>query len=153
MNRPVLLTFLLIGVGCGGSISGPEDAMSTESLQNRLLFLSAVGSSYSYFYENSCACSREALQPVAIEVLNGVIQSVVVRADGTSIPSARWGNFLTVLDVFAKVDAALAGGADFVQATYDVTLGYPRDVHIDFAERVGIDDIGYSIHNLSVIKE
>ena len=39
------------------------------------------------------------------------------------------------------------------EKAYDGQLGYPRDVHIDYAERVGIDDVGFSITNLSVIRE
>lgn len=124
--------------------------MSAESLQNRQLFLSVVGSSYSYSYQNNCACSSEKLRPVRIEVVDGAIQSIVVRATGTPVAPSQRGDFLTVLDVFATIDAALAGGADFVQASYDDELGYPRDVLIDYAERVRIDDVGFAIHDLSV---
>ena len=152
MNRLALSAVLLFAFGCSRSVTRPDRTLE-ESGQNRELFLSAVGSSYRYFYQNECFCDPETITPVQVEVLNGAIQSVVIRADGTPVAAERWGRYLTVLEVFATIESALGGGADAVQVTYDDQLGYPRDVHIDYAERVGIDDVGFSINNLSVIRE
>ena len=110
MNRQVSSAVLLFAFGCSGSIAGPEQRMFEDNLQNRELFLAAVGSSYRYFYQNACFCGPETLTLVQVEVLNGAIHSVVTRADGTPVAADRWGSDLTVLEVFATIDSAIAGG-------------------------------------------
>ena len=76
-----------------------------------------------------------------------------MKPNGSPVPSIRWGSYLTVLQVFATIDSALAGGADDVSVLYDEQFGYPRDVLIDYAERVGVDDQGFSISELSILPE
>jgi hypothetical protein len=58
-------------------------------------------------------------------------------------PRTEWqdGVYLTVLELFDTIQEAIDEQASEIKITYDDTLGYPTDVHIDYNRRFVDDDI------------
>lgn len=141
------LAFLVVALAsCGDGPTSPE----RRSLEdNRELFQSRVGRSYSYTYSNVCFCPVDVVAPVRISVRNGTIESIVVAADGTPVPRGRWELYETIDAVFAVIEDALDQDAARVDVTYDPALGYPRDVFIDYDERIADEERGFVISDVT----
>lgn len=134
---------------CGGP-TGPTEEQAQLS-ENRERFRATVGNSYRYDYQNVCFCGPDTRREVVVTVVNGVRTSVSA-IDGTSIPRENWVDYLTVEEVFDAIAQALAEEAASVRVTYDDALGYPRDVFIDFDERIADEERGFSIENLELVQ-
>ena len=139
---------LAVLLGC----DGPSEPSSEQQVlaENRERFRTSVGGSYSYDYRNVCFCVLEATRPVRIRVHDQVRVSVATLAEGSPIPRERWSEFLTVEEIFDTIRQALDQGAASVRVTYDASLGYPRDVFIDFDERIADEERAFTLDNLVV---
>ena len=141
----------LAAASCGDNPTNvtPE---SRELEDNRELFRRSVRTSYRYEFRIDCFCGPDDRAPVRIEVRDGQIQSVVVLEDGTTVERDRWDRYLTVEQVFTTIEEALDENAAIVRVGYDDSLGYPRDVFIDYSEMIADEERGFTIDNLSAIR-
>lgn len=133
-------------------VEAPADASEArrELTENRELFRTAVGTSYLYDYRNVCFCAPDSRIAVRVSVRHGTRVSVVALEDDAQIPPSRWREYLTVEEAFETIEQALDDGAASVRAAYDESLGYPRDVFIDFDERIADEEQGFTFDNLAV---
>ena len=147
-----LTVVLLFAVTCC-SESPTKSSLERRTLEdNRELFRQSVGTSYGYDFQNVCFCGPDTRAPVRIEVRDGQFQSVVLREDGTAVARERWDQYLTVEQVFASIEDALDESAASVRVAYDPSLGYPRDVFIDFNEMIADEELGFTVENLSAVR-
>lgn len=160
--RANLLWIVLVGAALtvAASCDNPteptisEDPTDTSEARQQLAasrerFRTTVGESYQYDYRNNCFCGPDTRLPVRVTIRNGARVSVVTLEDAAPIPPNRWGDFLTVEEAFDTIEQALNDGAATIQAVYDETLGYPREVFIDFDERIADEEQGFTFNNLA----
>ena len=137
----------LVAAAACSNPTGPE--MDLERLEaSRRRFEAAVGADYSVAYQNVCFCVDTFREPVLLTVRQGTIVSVQRRSDGSPVPAARWDDYRTVERVFAAIEEALRGDAAAVRVDYDRELGYPRDVWIDYDERLADEEQGFQLEAL-----
>jgi len=138
---------IALGLAACSNPAGPdEDTGRLEA--NRRRFRSAVGAGYRVTYRNVCFCVDSFLEPVVLTVREGRVVAVQSRSDGTPIPPARWDDYRTVERVFDAIEEALDGGADAVRVEYDEAYGYPREVWIDYDERLADEERGFGLEDL-----
>lgn len=101
----------------------------------------------------SCFCAFRDRMPLTIEVKDGKVVSMV---DSQGQPVTEFGDtfdsYNTIDKLFAKLDAALNGGADKTTVEYDPEKGYPQSIFIDYIEKAMDDEIGFTVTNLTVVE-
>ena len=97
---------------------------------------------YTMYFQRQCLfCPVDIVNPVELTVRDDLIEAVFDLE--LQVPRTEWeaGVYLTVLELFDTVQDAIDLEASEIKITYDGTLGYPTDVHIDFNRRFVDDDI------------
>jgi hypothetical protein len=93
----------------------------------------ALGS-YEYGYHKFCECHRESPPETVVTVAGNAVTRVRHRPAGSTVevPALdRIEYYWTVEGLFDLVDSALERGVE-VRVAYDATLGYPREIYIDY---------------------
>ncbi|RPI58376.1 MAG: hypothetical protein EHM50_10695 [Lysobacterales bacterium] len=95
----------------------------------------AALASYEYGYHKYCECHRESPPETIVTVRGGSVTGVRHRPAGstTEVPAAdkNLEYYWTVEGLFGLIASALERGVQ-VRAAYDETLGFPREVYIDY---------------------
>ena len=140
----------MVGLCLSAACGGPADPSDEQQLlnENRGRFSSMVGASYAYDYSNVCFCLVDTTRPVRVVVRDRQVVSVTSIDDGAPVPRERWGDYLTVEQIFDAIQEAFDQNAASVRAVYDERLGYPRDVFIDLDERLADEERGFIVDNL-----
>jgi hypothetical protein len=90
---------------------------------------------YEYGYHKFCECYRDSPPETIVSVAAGEVTRVRHRPAGATVevPAAdrNFSYYWTVDGLFALLQSALERGV-LVRATYDATLGYPRELYIDY---------------------
>ena len=90
---------------------------------------------YEYGYHKYCECHRDSPPETIVSVRDGDVFRVRHRPAGsaTEVPAAdkNFDYYWTIDGLFRLLAAALERGAE-VRAAYDATLGYPRELYIDY---------------------
>jgi hypothetical protein len=145
MKRALAVAALFLTAACGGPTS------SSTLGSNREKFETLVGDDYTVRFQRGCFCPTELTAPVLMTVKDGAIVSLV-RDDGTTPSADLLPLFLTVEQVFAQIDEALAkrrrGRFDEVRVTYDPQFGHPVDVWLDESFQIADEEQGYTLSNL-----
>ena len=115
---------------------------------NRELFVSAVGDDYDVTFQRSCFCPPEARQPLRLEVRSGEVRSVTPTTPGAGAPPERMTAVRTVTEVFDLIQDAYDREAAAVRGDYDQTLGYPRELYIDYSERIADEEQSITLSDL-----
>jgi len=119
--------------------------------QARAAWAIAGGADYDMEMSVSCFClispAVVGLPLVNLEVRNGLITSAVT-VDGIVLDPVP-GLFKTVDAVFDEIQAAIDARAASITATYHAD-GYPLSVFIDRSFLIADEEIGYTIHELTL---
>jgi hypothetical protein len=113
----------------------------------RALWRKAGLQSYEYGYHKFCECHPETPPETVVSVRDGAVVAVRHRpANSTVEVPAEQKNlefYWTMDGLFALVASALERGVQ-VRVAYDVTLGFPRQIYIDYdADFIGDElDLG-----------
>ena len=90
---------------------------------------------YEYGYHKHCECYRESPPETIVSVRDGDVFRVRHRPAGstTEVPAAdeNFAYYWTVDGLFRLLAAAFERGVT-VRAAYDASLGYPREIYIDY---------------------
>lgn len=90
---------------------------------------------YEYGYHKYCDCHRESPPETTVSVRDGKVIRVRHRPAGTTtdVPAAdkNLDYYWTVEGLFQLIGSALERGVS-VRASYDATLGFPREIFIDY---------------------
>lgn len=120
--------------------TGPRAALIT----NRLKWNTHRLTDYTYRLRITCYCPPEFTEPVEITVHGRAVQGVASAATGTPLSQEQAAYFqITVDSLFGWLETALSEAAAVIVADYDASLGYPRNVHIDYAQPAVDDEIGF----------
>lgn len=130
----------------------PYPAEAQQALdQARAAWATAGSDNYDMQMSVSCFCLISpdvvGLPAVNLQVRDGVITSAVT-VDGTPIDPAT-SLFKTVDAIFDEVQDAIDARAARIDATYHAD-GYPLSVSIDRSFLIADEEIGYTIHELSL---
>lgn len=93
---------------------------------------------YRVEYARACECLQAAAGPFLVTVRDGTVTDVA-SLGGEPLPDG-FAPF-TVERLFATIGDAFDEGADAVEVTYDVALGLPVRVAIDYDERVADEEL------------
>ncbi len=115
---------------------------------NRELFASSVGDDYDVTFQRSCFCPPEARQPLRLEVRGGEVRSVTSIDSGAGTPPEQMTAVRTVTEVFDLIQDAFDREAAAVRVDYDPTLGYPRELYIDYSERIADEEQSITLSDL-----
>jgi hypothetical protein len=80
---------------------------------------------YRYDFDQHCFCVPEQVTPVTIDVIDGRVHRVVVRATGQDITARDGLHWRTVPELFRIIDQARQNGTEPLEVRYDETRGYP----------------------------
>ena len=101
----------------------------------RARWQSAALAGYEYGYHKYCECHRDSPPETVVTVRDGKVVGVRHRPVGstTEVPAAdkNLEYYWTMDGLFGLISSAQQRGVQ-VRAQYDATLGYPREVFIDY---------------------
>ncbi len=124
-----------LAAGCALCLGAGSAAADAELDAARARWQGARLSAYEYGYHKFCECHRESPPETIVSVRDGDVFRVRHRPAGstTEVPAAdkNFDYYWTVDGLFRLVEAAFERGVT-VRAAYDATLGYPREIYIDY---------------------
>ena len=136
--KPYLLIFLLLSC----SEEKIEPLNDFELSKNKWEALAVY--SYSYTFQISCFCRREATLPKAVQVVNGKIEKV----DGASYDEDEHWGVQTIDHLFDLIEEAEKDKVHRLEAEYDPDKGYPTSVYIDKELMMADEEMGYYVSDL-----
>ena len=119
--------------------------------EHRARFEAAVGEDYDVTFQRSCFCPPESRQPLRLEVRNGEVQSVTPTIEGAPSPPALLTVVRAVAEVFDLIRDAFGRAAAVGRVDYDPELGYPREVYIDYSERIVDEEQSITLSDLVLV--
>ena len=141
--RTGMAAVLMVLGACGDDLTGPARSADLERARQR--WRAARPAEYAYTLRRSCFCGPEVTRPVQITVRNGTV--VELRyADTGVLVDARWTPLFPSIDgLFTIIDDAIARRAERLDLTFDLTLGYPVEIDIDYSTRIADEEITYTV--------
>jgi hypothetical protein len=145
--RTALVALLLPLVGAcdgGPSALGPEGG---ELARARQRWAATRPAAYAITVRVSCFC-MEAGRAVVHEVRGTALVARRDAATGEELPIVP-SLAITVDDLFARIDAAQASGAQVVRARYDATRGYPVELYIDQSAQLADEEYDVAVSDFA----
>jgi hypothetical protein len=133
-------------VGIAGPSFGDELEDARKRWGNQLVEIYEID-----FRRSLCECLPEATKPVRIRVNTNVIESAVRLADSEPLPSEQLDLYLTVEQLFDRIEDVISGDPYSFEAEYDSEFGFPRSVSWDRDSGVADDEIEFTMGNLDII--
>lgn len=119
-------------------------APSDELAEHRAQWQAAAIADYAYGYNKYCACHRDDPPETVVTVRGGkVVRVYHLHDDSDREVPARDGSldlYWTIDALFDLIDAAENAGAE-VRVRYDESLGYPRQLYIDYDKNLVGDEV------------
>jgi hypothetical protein len=138
----IALAIVLTGCDVEGSL-GPRASLQLRQAERQ--WERQQLSNYDYDFLRLCFCENVA--ELHVRVRSGVVVSAERVADGVALPQAELADIPTVEGLFDIAKTAVAE-ADEVTVEYDPTLGYPRDISVDWYAGAIDDEESYLARNL-----
>ena len=138
-----------VGVGTGFALTGTGgDSPQAQLLRAKSRWEQSGITAYTYTTAQQCFCPQDYVAPVAVDVLDGVVQGVVFE-DGQAgeVPDPQ--RFGTVDDLFAKLQDAIDRGAVSITVEYEQQLGYPTTAFIDYDALIADEEQGFAVSELT----
>jgi hypothetical protein len=137
LTRIAAAAALALSAACG-LVTGTGDGDDKEALRNaQIRWNAARVQDYTVVVQHLCFCGYT--RPVRVTVRSGAVVSSVDAQTGEPVPS-----YATVRDIaglFALIRKAIDDGADRLEVTYDVQLGYPTFINIDYVVNAVDDEL------------
>lgn len=121
---------------------------------------------YRFTIRADCFCTLHKYSPAIVTVKNGVVESVVSKAKGTSLVRGQGDNvfdakiyemyindFPTIPRLFEMVQDAIDHDAYRVWAEYDSARGFPTKVSIEYDRETTDDEFNYLITDFEPSKQ
>lgn len=100
-----------------------------------------------------CFCSFRNRMPLAIEVKDAKILSIV---DNDGKPTTEFDDIFnkynTIERLFSTLDSALNGDADKTTVTYNTEYGYPASIYIDYIQLAADDEMSFTVSDFETLK-
>ena len=146
---PLLIVLTLTGCeidGVFGTSPGDELGDARERWDNHLVETYEID-----FHRSSCECPPESTTPVRIRVNTNVIESGVQLPDSVTLPSEQLDLYLTVEQLFDRIEEVIEGDPYSLVAEYDTEFGFPLSVSWDQDSVVADDEVQFTMGNLLVL--
>jgi hypothetical protein len=123
-------------------------APSDDAAEHRARWQAAAIADYAYGYNKYCACHPDNPPETVVTVRGGkVVRVYHLHEDSDREVPARDGSldlYWTIDGLFDLIDAAERAGAE-VRVRYDESLGYPRQLYIDYDKNLVGDEVDLRI--------
>jgi hypothetical protein len=148
--KKVALVFLVLLAAC--RLSGCNGAQRKLLEQNRSLWESKTVRHYRFNFKIGCMCPWTGMMPVAVEVQEGAIVSMVASNGGDITPYLDTFRPRAMVEgLFDTVDSAISKGVYKLEVSYDAVYGYPATIHIDQSRTMMDDTTGYYVTDFEVL--
>ena len=137
----------LTPLGCTDVLGPEQEALSAA----RARWAMSNVDNYVFEFQRSCFCAPDFVRPVRIEILNGVVSSAVY-VDTEEPLSPPLTSVPTIDDLFDEIRDALNRTAFSVIAAYDVDMGYPTSVSIDYIQNAIDDEMAFMVSSLALLE-
>ena len=127
-----VLALLGTATACGGNSIGPAEF----GLRQAAIL------DYSVTVERRCVCDG-ANRPVVVQVSGGAVVSMTDAQTGDPIEISAVGPYPSVEGLFEILQNAVDTDAHDIIATYQIDLGYPLELQIDFDRETKDEELGY----------
>jgi hypothetical protein len=107
---------------------------------------------YQYTYNKRCFCPLPAHTPTKVFVKDRTVIAVADPATEHPIEGADLAAYPSIEQLFAAIEEAIARKAEAIEVTYDLKLGYPTQISIDYIKLAADDEISYSATDLVPLK-
>ena len=104
---------------------------------------------YRFTLRRQCYCAGP--EQVIVEVADGRIAAVRDARNKQPVSTHLLGDYRTIPELFAEIDAAVPQKPDSLSIEYDRSLGYPKRVRIDFSYRMADEEIDYEIESMEIL--
>ena len=143
--RFIHLAALITLAACADDPTPAEQELVT---QRQKFEESTLADNYRFNWQRSCECTQETTRPMSIEVTNGAISNAWYR-DGAheEVPATVKEHLMTIEQIFDEIEESL-GTAHMVNVQYDVELGFPTSVAIDYQQTVADEELSLLISNV-----
>jgi hypothetical protein len=105
---------------------------------------------YDYVVSNQCFCLLGGV-PVRVVVRGNQVVSVFHEGTGQPVAASVAGAYGTVDFLFAVIDGAIKARAASIRAAYDLALGYPADVFVDYVTNAADEEAGFKVTSLAPV--
>jgi hypothetical protein len=130
-----------VALGCSGTNAEEEERQHWTRTVHRAEEIWHEKAPANYVFVQAFSCFCDDTLPVRIVVENGLVASATF-ADGTPAPARR---ALTIDGYFSVIKDWIGRNPDELEMTYDETLGFPREITVDFFTKAVDDENGFSI--------
>ncbi len=124
------------------STGGPVTVDALAAAQSLWASKKPAGDKYTMVQRVVCTCAT-LNTAYRMTVVGVTITSVVNDRTDEALPTAQWGTFKTVAQLFAAIIAAKANTGQLKSVDYDATLGFPRTLSLDPNVATTGDEISY----------
>ncbi len=149
MRKCLLLTVVALAVNACSNPLEQNMAVLTEA---RARWANVSAATYEInFMRSGCECLPEWGIPVRLRVMADSVISAVRRSDGAPVAEEDLHLFLTVEDVFERIEEAIAANAFLLVVEYDEEFGFPLMVQLDIDEGIADDEVTFAMGELEVV--
>lgn len=105
---------------------------------------------YSYVIQWQCFCVMEAVAPVAIDVVDGVVTSIRFADDARTGDVPYTERFGLMERAFELIQDAIDEEAVSINVEFDQQTGYPTSTYIDYVKMIADEEQGFTITRLVI---
>lgn len=142
--------FFILLISCAPSgLSDLQDDLTNA----RTLWRSTGPASYSYRYQMTCFCPREATREVVITVRNGAVAGAVYADDGEPVDPQFIEHFRTVDALFDILQETINSDPYEMNVSYDPGYGYPTAAFADYDPDIADEELRFVAGSLEPIQD
>ena len=101
--------------------------------------------SYRFRFRWECFCVPDYVRVVDIDVVQGIIVSVVDVETGERLDAEAAAQYRTIEGLFGFVRASMDYPADGINVAFDAGFGYPADARVDYVTGMADEEMGFRV--------
>ena len=135
MRRLLLVSSAILLSGCSEGMTGPQQQFLRQQMEIAHAKWVAKGiTDYSMTVQFICYCPPD--ESYRITVTDGVISGAVSSVSGTVVEPEFLSGYPSIEILFREIERAIDARADYLEADYDRTRGFPKRVGINIDRTV-----------------
>jgi hypothetical protein len=108
---------------------------------------------YTYSFQRSCFCTREATREVLTHVKNGTAVNSQFKDTNSPVPNELSFNKLSINDLFTTIEAAIDKNVAVIRVKYNNETGQPTLIYIDGKTGITDDEFSLTANNLTISQD
>lgn len=117
----------------------------------RALWESTATSNYTYNFNWQCFCIEDFVARVTVTVQDGQVMSVIRVEDGQPVDEQFKDSFVTVDELFDRLQDAIDQNAASIRAEFDPGNGLPTEVFIDYQAIIADEEMGWNADDVTPV--